>query len=305
MKAWCLLGLIGVFCSTWANANSCDEVKCFNIGTYNIKLLGNGGPADTPDEVSQIVNRISSEANLDVVVLQEINVKSSDWTDLLLPALEKAGYALTGFGAFGGADANRQQHVVILHRESSFTSIDQPEDIPMSTTYENGACNYDSVRPPTVAKFSVRGADLTLHLVGVHMKSQRPPDGIETCDDEIRTFQAKTIADYIGENEAEVDLTVVAGDFNAEFEAPEYEALRSSGMTSLVPSRCKRSSRYGCTYLVKRYAGVIDHIVVSQIAPEPIQDSARISTPEDIRDYLKTQSDHALVWASFSATPRE
>ena len=282
-------------------ADECDERPCFNIGTFNVKLLGNNGPANTRAEIRRLVQRIAADADLDIVVLQEINIGSSVWSRRLLPELESNGYVLAGYGEFGGSNENRQQHVVLMFRESRVDSLADVRDISIATTYDNGDCEYDSVRPPSVGRFRIRDTATELAVIGVHLKSQRPPGGVSDCDDEIRAYQAQAIVDdAIALSEADSDLVVLAvGDFNAEFLAPEFDVVREAGMQTVVPADCEPRSREGCTYLLRRYAGVIDHVVLNKDSIDELWVSTTVEESGDIDDYIDTQSDHALVWARF------
>lgn len=286
-----------------ARADDCVGRKCFNIGTLNIKLLGNNGPANTQTEIRRLVERIAEDADLDILVLQEINVRSSRWSQRLLPELQSNGYALAGHGVFGGSNENRQQHVVLMFRESSVEKTAEVKDISISTTYENGDCKYDSIRPPSVGRFRIRGTTTELAMIGVHLKSQRPPGGVSDCDDEIRTYQAQAIVGNAKTLlEAEPNLLVFAiGDFNGEFTAPEFNAFRRADMDTVVPEDCEPNTREGCTYLLRAFAGVIDHIVLRKGSINEFWVSTTIESPEDVDLYIDAQSDHALVWAKFLA----
>jgi len=289
---------------TAAQADECEQSTCFNVGSFNIKMLGgSSAPANTQSEIRELVRRIARDADLDIVVLQEIDIRSSVWNQRLLPELQDNGYALAGYGAFGGSNENRQQHVVLLFRESSVSSLGPVRDIDIPTTYEVDDCEYDSVRPPTVGRLKVLGTTTTLTVVGVHLKSQRPPGDVEDCDDEIREFQAAAIVDDVRpilESDSG-EFVMAIGDFNGQFSAEEFDVFREAGMDTVVPNDCDRPSREGCTYLIRRWAGVIDHIVLPTTTIDESWISTTIEGAEDIDDYLDTQSDHALVWARFLA----
>lgn len=298
--------------STAVSANDCNDSDCINIGSYNIKLFGSrSGPANSTIDIAHIADRIEQEADLDVVVLQEINVNSKKWwSGGLLSELEKRGYALSGVGKFGGM---RNQHVVLLHRRSVLR-VDKAYDLNMETEYVNKDCVYGGVRPPTTARYEVRGSSQTFQVVGVHMKSQIPVSGSDQCDDEIREYQASVISEFADETSGAGGELVVVGDYNAAFEADEFEALRTVGLETMIKTKCdtETESKNGCSYLGRYYecgdpdnmgeiwpASLIDHIAVSRTSKIAVWGSGQISRIGDLCTYLDTQSDHALVWASF------
>lgn len=296
-----ILTLLFLAASSKSFADECDGAQCFSIGSFNIKMLGDRGPANTRDEIEELAERISNDAKLDIAVLQEINVGSTIWTERLLPVLEDYGYTLAGYGAFGGSNPERQQHVVLLYRPSMVDFIGEVRDIDTPTDYANGNCEYDSVRPPTVGQFRIRDSVTRVSVVGVHLKSQRPPNGIGDCDDEIRAHQTQTIVGEIAALKSDdMDSMIIAiGDFNGEFAAPEFNAFREIDMDTVVPTDCDKPTREGCTYLLRSYAGVIDHIVLEKSVIGDAWISTTIEGAHDLDDYLQSQSDHSLVWARF------
>ena len=298
--------------STAVSANDCNNSDCINIGSYNIKLFGSrSGPANSTMEIEHIADRIEQEADLDIVVLQEINVNSKKWWSRgLLSELEKRGYALSGAGKFGGM---RNQHLVLLHRRSVL-HVDEAYDLNTETEYASEDCVYGGVRPPTVARYEVKDSGQTFQVVGVHMKSQLSVSGNDECDDEIREYQASVIAEFVDKTSGDGDELVVAGDYNAEFEADELKALRTAGLETMIKTKCdtETENKNGCSYLGRYYecgdpdnmgeiwpASLIDHIAVSRNSKVAVWGSGQISQTDDLCTYLDTQSDHALVWASF------
>ena len=285
-----------------ASAAECGGRPCITIGTYNIKLLGGDkAPANTLAEITRLADRVGG-AGFDVIVLTEITVADRDWWQRLLPALEARGLTLTGAGEFGGSDPGRQQHVVLLHSPATVSVIAAAEDLPTPTGYDNGAgCAHDSVRPAITARYRVLGTGFDFRLYGVHMKSNRPVNGDGACDDEIWTFQAGELAGAIARFEAAEGERnhIVTGDFNMPFETPETAPLRALGYRSLIDAPCSKAQIWNCSYVVHRWAGIIDHVVIGAATAEAVEGSGTIVAVGDLKDYLKTQSDHVPVYARF------
>lgn len=300
-----LATLFVLFLLTWQSswASECTNHDCLSIGSFNIRLFGNNGPADTQAEIDRLVAQIHDQADMDVVVLQEINIGSSEWLTLLLPALNEAGYALSGTGSYGGSSPDRQQFVVMLHKTETIEQIDEVTDLSNETLYDDGAgCVYDSVRSPTTAKFRARHLDLNFRLYGVHLKSNRPVGDDEQCDNQIRTTQIEQITDSIQSFSANQSGThfIIAGDFNTEFENPEMAPLRQVGYQTAIQAECTAELLENCTFIIERFAGAIDHIVYSPSLAEQFEIVGAIGSFGDNKNYLDTQSDHVPVWVEFS-----
>ena len=58
----------------------CSDENCVRVGSFNIQLLGNGGPGS--GHIDAIAKLIADEAKLDLAVLEEININSADWSNL-------------------------------------------------------------------------------------------------------------------------------------------------------------------------------------------------------------------------------
>ncbi|MEM7053648.1 MAG: endonuclease/exonuclease/phosphatase family protein [Pseudomonadota bacterium] len=305
MKKTLLLILIVLItgCSQEPDQAACSNEDCLTIGSFNIRLFGNNGPADTQAEVDRLVAQIHDQAAMDVVVLQEINIGSSEWQNLLLPSLEAVGYMLSGHGNYGGASPDRQQFVVMLHKTDTIELLDEVTDLSNDTIYDDGAgCSYESVRSPTTAAFRSRTLDVEFRLYGVHLKSNRPVGDDEQCDNQIRDAQVGQILDSIRSHRAEDRNAhfIIAGDFNMDFAVPELERLRQRGYESAIQADCSAELLQNCTFLVPRFAGIIDHIAYSPSIKDQFTVIGQIGEISDNQDFLDTQSDHAPVSATFS-----
>lgn len=296
-----------LFATTASAADACKPGQCIRIGSYNIKLFAKNGPADTPGEISQLANRIAKadQGNLDVVVLQEINKNGDNWKgkDGLLARLRALGYDVAIEGKFGGDDPDRPQFVVLLYRTKTISLVvGSAGDIDLPTTFEaGGPCEYKSLRPPVSALLKSATGKFDFRIIGVHLKSQNPVGNSGDCDDKIRKFQAQSIVSHIDKLKAEKGETnvITVGDFNASFDAPEYGPFRDAGYRSLITGNCSKQKLDQCSYIVPKFASIIDHVVVHSSVKEAVAGSGRFAKVSDFKKYLDTQSDHVPVWASF------
>jgi hypothetical protein len=280
---------------TPAEAATCSGRPCINIGAFNIKLLGTGGPADTIAEYQEIGRLVDATMDLDVFVLEEINIASRPWADLKAE-LERRGYAIAFESSFGG---ERQQHIVVVYRTDSVERIGPaPRDLGFPTTYEEAGtrCSYENIRPPVVASF--RAGRFDFRIMGVHLKSMVPVNGIPDCDDRIRADQSRRIVQHVAAAQSEEPDFVILGDFNSEFPAPENDPFRMAGFRSAMEDRGTTS---GSLSYVGRPQGLIDQIVVRSDDPNYVRRSglAYKLTRADQRFYLGSVSDHVPIRASF------
>jgi predicted extracellular nuclease len=296
-----------VLFATPSCAETCKPDQCIRIGTYNIKLFAKNGPADTSAEIEQLADRIAGadQANLDVVVLEEINKDGENWKGPtgLRARLQSRGYAVAIEGAFGGEDLNRPQFVILLHRTNSVSLVaGSAGNIDIPTTFDpNGPCEYKSLRPPVTSRFKTTGGSFSFQVIGVHLKSQNKVGNSDSCDDDIRRFQAQRILAHIAKLKADNAETniITVGDFNAAFDAPEYEPFRTAGYHSMVKGACSANALDQCSYIVPQFASIIDHVVVHSSLKQAVDNSGAIAKVGDLTHYLNTQSDHVPVWASF------
>lgn len=216
---------------TAAHAAICSGRPCINVGAFNIKLLGNDGPADTPAEYREIGRLLAQTMDLDVLSLEEINVRSTEW-GALRSELEARGYAVAFESAFGG---ERDQYIVILYRPSSVQlTSPAPSDLDFPTIHEETGsdCRYDNVRPPVEASF--RAGSFDFRLIGVHLKSQIQVGRDPQCDDRIRAAQAAMITRHISQTAGQDRDVIIVGDFNSAYAARENQPFRSAGMMSAM-----------------------------------------------------------------------
>jgi predicted extracellular nuclease len=285
-----------------AAAQACEPGKCIRVGAYNIQLFANAkGQADTDDELEELVSRIADEANLDVVVLVEINKNGELWSckDGLRAKLRAKGYEVAIEGTFGGVEPDRQQFVILLYRTMSVSLVPGSiGEVGIPTTFDDGSCTYPNLRPPATARFKTLKGNFGFRVVGVHLKSE---SGEASCNSKIRTFQAQQIADFIAKLKAEKGEgnVMVVGDFNKAFGSNDFASLKSAGYETLISGNCSSANLTQCSYLGGPAPGLIDHVVVPSSMTAAVKGSGTIVKFGNLDTYLKTQSDHVPVWASF------
>lgn len=312
-RYWQVLTILGfALLAGPAAAQDCGDGKCIRIGSYNIKLFASPtGSAKTGPEIDELVARIADQANLDVLVLEEINKDGDNWKGAngMRAKLAARGYAVAMEGSFGGAE--RPQFLILLYRTSSISFVaGSTGELPIDTKFNDGSCKYDSVRPPVTAQFKASKGTFAFRIIGVHLKSKTPVEGSPPdCDTTIRTHQGKEIAAFIAKLKAEKGETnvITVGDFNANFADPEYTTFRQAGFESLLTSSCSTTNMQGCSYLGTPFTTppfkfppeLIDHIVIPSGLKEAVKGSGTIVTFGNLAKYLDHQSDHVPVWASF------
>ena len=143
-------------------------------------------------------------------------------------------------------------------------------------------------RPGLTQRFALKGGDLTLRLVSVHMKSKscrnargenaQQNDG-QGCYNAVRVKQAKTLHRQLGQLDRDNALagTLITGDFNSYSKEQPISELVRAGYTSMVarfhpctPVRCEHYS-----YRFKGARGSLDHALASA-ALEPRVLSAKV-----------------------------
>ena len=238
-------------------------------------------------------------------MLEEINKNGADWAGQggLLAKLKERGYELAIEGSFGGAD--RPQFVVLLYRSKAVSLVSgSTDEVKIPKSFSEGTCIYDSLRPPVTARFKAAAGAFEFRIVGVHLKSNLRVTGADKqCDDHIRAFQAKQILAYLAELKKDKNepQPIVVGDFNAPFTAPEYAGFGAAGYGSMIQGNCSAASIDQCSAYVDDPLSLIDHIVVHSSLTQAVQGSGAIAKVkvQDLPEYLKNQSDHVPVWASF------
>ena len=278
----------------------CSDENCVRVGSFNIQLLGNGGPGS--GHIDAIAKLIADEAKLDLAVLEEININSADWSNLKA-ALEARGYDAELAGSSGG---ELKQYVVFIYRTERVTLLNEPSELETglsATEPGNPACTYDSLRQPLTARFKV--GEFDFRLIGVHLKSKRTVDGADPeCDDRIRRMQADALLTKLKDleaesGEAEQDVLIV-GDFNDSAESDFLKPFADAGFTTTIEPDALMAGSGEFSYL-NSGGERIDHVMLRRDGTsEWVAGSSFILAPDDVDEHKDTISNHVPVWTSFS-----
>lgn len=290
-------------------AQDCGSAPCIQIGTFNIEWLGTTDETRhrhrTREEVRNIGALIAVRLDLEIVVLEEINSVSEEYR-WLQEYLGEQGYRLKA-GEVGG-----EQRVVIAYDDDEVDLLptlggDGIRELPVQASFNYPDGCKSEARRPLAGHF--QAGQFKFLLIGVHLKSQR--DG--ECGDRIRTVQTTELfaaVEQLRSESSERDV-IIAGDFNATLSNVTLAPLIAApGFRALTASGRRASGSASISYLKAPYQELIDHLVVDISATrEWVPSSTTIyrppSTPLARASYLRTISDHAPVWASFTTSSDE
>jgi predicted extracellular nuclease len=301
--------LILVLCSTiFTNSalaqNFCHGKPCIQVGTFNIEWFGTSDVTKhqhrSPQTVKKIANLIADTLDLEIVVLEEINSESEEFT-MLRDALATRGYKLRRIGASGA-----EQGVVIAFDADQVTLVsDDVKEMDVRSDVDlGGGCKSSNLRLPLYGKFKSGNFDFV--LVGVHLKSQL---GVNTasnpakCADDIRRAQTQDILAALPSilSDLNDDDVIIAGDFNAPLTDPSLGPLFGPGGFVSLTTTARRASGSGTiSYLKAPHREIIDHVLIRLAnTTEWSSRSTFIFKPVNLNNHLKNFSDHAPVWSSF------
>lgn len=284
----------------------CKDGKCIQIGTYNIEYLGGKRapfddvprPDRTDEQLDQLVSRIADTLDLEVVVFEEINTKSDQWTKL------KSKLAALGYKFHEGTTSDRNQFVVLAWDADEVKLLDNSAhelDVRNSFEFDDG-CKLPGLRKPLAARF--KAGEFDFWVVGVHLKSQVGEKG---CNDRARAEQCKDLVKKIDEfvsQSGEHDVVIV-GDFNARVGNASLKPLTDAGfiaqMKFLMPQSAKGS--FVKNRDLHESTELIDQVMIRyNDTREVVKNSAcvmKIDTVEERKKYVIEQSDHVPAWVSF------
>ena len=280
----------------------CTAGSCLQIGSLNIEYLGKDRsdyrgqdrPRRTGPELEEISELLTSTLDLEVIVLQEINTQSTEWSEL------RSKLEAKGFDFFEGTTSNREQFIVLAWDSDEVEVVASARELSIPDAYadpQRPSCAYSGLRIPSAVH--LRAGEFDFWLVGVHLKSRTPVGGLSDCDDWIRKQQA---ADLVSELNRLRDTTgeddfVVVGDFNHSSGHTSLRPFRTAGFTSQMNYLLGGA---GDTTYLKSSGDVIDHIMLRYPkTQELVPSSGFIFTPSDVLTYILKTSDHAPVFASF------
>ncbi len=298
LSSWLLLGMALPASAAPAAPAACQGGNCIQVGSFNIKYLGGEEDKRSEAEIRGLADFISKDLDLEVIVLQEINTKSSQWTWL------RKHLAGSGYDFFEGATSERNQFVVIAWDTDEVTlEAGSKQELNLPSAYQDPAdptCVYQGLRVPIAARLTAGKFDFW--VVGVHLKSRSHVAGASlTCAAWIREQQASQLARAIGGliAKSKDEDVLIAGDFNEIHDHDSLRPLRMAGFKSQMAHRMEGSG--SCSFLPACLDDdLVDHVWVQLWQTrELVRRSGFVFTPSDPAAFEKGFSDHVPVWASF------
>lgn len=240
-----------------------------DVITWNIKFFNTRDPQRV-----ELIARIMQELNADLFVLQEIEEGSLDG---IAETLTQAGAGLykVVYGTTGGDQ--RVAFVYDMEWVKASTEIEELfEDNPTVEVNTSRGARRKPVFPrlPLYGRFIVRATTLDqegqpqespfdFDLVGVHLKSQRGGG------QEQRTEAARLLADWLMTEASDEDV-IIAGDWNAPAERPEWQAIRELEEQEIISFQGFNDNNEGSYLRVGGQRSRLDFIAVSKVISDEI-----------------------------------
>jgi exonuclease III len=294
-----------IFTNTALAQNFCHGKPCIQVGTFNIEWFGTTDLSKhqhrSKPTVKNIASFIADTLDLEIVVLEEINSESEEYT-WLQDALATRGYQLRRIGDTGG-----EQGVVIAFDADQVSLIGEVKEMNVRADVDlGGGCKSRNLRVPLFGKF--KSGDFDFVLIGVHLKSQLGVNGAANpakCADDIRRAQTQDILAALPNilsdlNDQDV---IITGDFNAPLTDTSLGPLFGAGGFASLTTSARRAQGSGTiSYLKAPHQEIIDHVLIRLAdTTEWSKRSTVVFRPKPalLNSYLKDISDHAPVWTSF------
>lgn len=277
--------------------------RFFDLITWNIKFFNNRDPKRVV-----IISDILRELNADIFVFQEIESGALDVVaQNLIDA--RAGLYKVAYGTTGG-----DQRVAIMYDTEWVRASDNIKELFFDerlTVEVEGQNKEVFPRLPLASNFVVRAADspFDFNLVGVHLKSQRGGGG------EQRGAAAQRLAEYVQNDALDEDI-IIAGDWNADPNRPEWQPIRDleeEGLVKFEGFNFVNAEDEGSYLTVGGRRSKLDLIVVTDDAARAVvgapnvvgwsilDDSSLSLTANEVRKkVIDTISDHLPVLARFN-----
>lgn len=193
-----------------------------DIVTWNIRFFN-----QREERRIHAVSNLMKEINADIFILQEIEEGSLDPVAQILTE-SGAGLYKTAYGTTGG-----DQRVAFVY-DMEWVKASTPVTELFSNDRPKIGDKDVFPRLPLHAKFVAHTSDSTdpldFEAVGVHLKSQRGGGGAQ------RTEAARYLASWLVQGRTDGDA-LIAGDWNAPADRPEWEAIRDLEERGLVHFR--------------------------------------------------------------------
>ena len=190
-----------------------SDDRFLDLITWNIKFFNDRDPKRVDN-----IQRIMQELNADIFVLQEIEEGALDEVAEAL-TFSGAGLYKAVYGTTGG-----DQRVAFLYDMEWVKASSNLEELFES---ENLMVSVEGIDKPVFPRLPLHSTFVAhkeedpfdFHLVGVHLKSQRGGG------QEQRSAAAQRLAKWVTSETTDEDI-IIAGDWNAPPERPEWEPFR-------------------------------------------------------------------------------
>jgi endonuclease/exonuclease/phosphatase family metal-dependent hydrolase len=278
--------------------------RFLDLITWNIKFFNNRDPKRVEN-----IRIIMQELNADLFILQEIEEDSLDEVAEAL-TFSGAGLYKAVYGTTGG-----DQRVAFLYDMEWVKASSNLEELFES---ENLTVSADGMDKPVFPRLPLHNTFVAhreeepfdFHLVGVHLKSQRGGG------QEQRTAAAQRLAKWVTSETTDEDI-IIAGDWNAPPERPEWEAFRELESQKVVKflglNKIEDKVTEASHLSVGGRRSRLDLIVVSE-ATDPALFSSKATVinwnallesrnaPSLLKEVIDTISDHLPVLTRFYFT---
>ncbi|NCR29322.1 MAG: hypothetical protein GPJ25_24920 [Microcystis aeruginosa LE13-04] len=275
--------------------------RFLDIITWNIKFFNKRDPKRVTD-----IKTIMQELNADIFVLQEIEEGSLDEVAEML-IRSGAGLYKAVYGTTGG-----EQRVAFLYDTEWVKASSNPDELfateNLTVPIKSGGRKEVFPRLPLHSTFTAfrETEPFDFHLAGVHLKSQRGGG------QEQRTAAAERLAQWITSETTDEDI-IIAGDWNAPPNRPEWEKLRELENNDQIEflSLNTTDDKAEPSYLsVGGRNSRLDLIAVSEAAAEGLKSSKteviswnllleNRNSPQFIKEIVEKISDHLPVVTRF------
>jgi predicted extracellular nuclease len=268
----------------WLSAD--EYVK---VGAWNIQNLGDRMWGQHPAAFAEHVLM----AGVDILALEEIwdndgaddRITNTKLDETFARVNEEPGHDWT-YRLFPKRDeSDLMQHLGVAWNRARLELVGEP--LRLVVDYANAATWN---RTPYAVKFRVREGASDFVLIPLHMKSNRPVDGLPDPV-ELRAQEATALAAQIGSVRSHFsdEDVILLGDFNClKFDEPALQTLTAEGFLDL-------NNEDAITYETQRYRSPFDRILVPAEQSEFRYSEQYILAPARSRKHFNRYSDHFLV----------
>ncbi|MFV0445612.1 MAG: endonuclease/exonuclease/phosphatase family protein [Planctomycetaceae bacterium] len=293
LLANCLLAL-GLIAGWSAHLPADDYIK---VGAWNIQNLGDRTLGQFPAALAEhfIV------ADLDVLALEEIwdtdgvdgTITSTKLDETMARLNQEPDHDWT-YVLFPKRDPTElMQHVGVAWNRKRLHRVGEPLRIPVE------CANAETwKRTPYAVKFSLGAGRNDFVLIPLHMKSNRPVEGLPNPV-QLRSEEAAALAaqiDHVRNHFHDQDL-ILLGDLNClKSDEPALQQLLAQGFRDL-------NNEDAITYRTTKYLSPFDRILIPEEQSEFRYSEQYILTPARGRQHFNRYSDHYLVLTAIRVLP--